>query len=58
MDKPDSSYATGFGVKFDKNFQNLRAYPNTAQWQSGKMVTVYPKQAVPPGVTLKNLARN
>ena len=58
MDSPEGSYATGFGVKFDKNFQNLRASPNTAQWQSGKMVTVFPKQATLPGVTLKNLARN
>jgi len=58
MDLPEGSYATGFGVKFDKNFQNLRASPNTAQWQSGKMVTVYPKKAVLPGVTLKNLSRN
>lgn len=58
MDRPEGSYATGFGVKFDKNFQNLRASPNTAQWQSGKMVTVFPKQAILPGVVLKNLARN
>ncbi len=58
LDKPEGSYATGFGVKFDKTFQNLRAFPNTAQWQSGKMVTVFPKQAAPPGVTLKSLARN
>ena len=58
MDKPEGTYATGFGVKFDKNFQNLRASPNTAQWQSGKMVTVFPKAAVPAGVTLKPLGRN
>ena len=58
LDKPEGSYATGFGVKFDKTFQNLRASPNTAQWQSGKMVTVFPKQAASPGVTLKSLARN
>ena len=58
MDKPEGTYATGFGVKFDMNFQNLRASPNTAQWQSGKMVTVFPKAAVPPGVTLKPLGRN
>ena len=58
LDKPEGTYATGFGVKFDKNFQNLRASPNTAQWQSGKMVTVFPKQAVSSGVTLRSLARN
>ena len=57
MDKPAGSYATGFGAKFDKNFQNQRATLTTAQWQAGKMVTVYPKNAVPAGVTLKNLAR-
>ncbi len=58
MDKPEGSYATGYGVKFDKNFQNLRASPVTAQWQAGQMVTVYPKKAAPAGVTLKSLARN
>ena len=57
MDKPVGSYATGFGAKFDKNFQNVRATLTTAQWQAGKMVTVFPKNAVAPGVTLKNLAR-
>ena len=57
MDKPVGSYATGYGVKFDKNFQNLRATLTATQWQSGKMVTVYPKNAVVSGVTLKNLAR-
>ena len=58
MDKPAGSYATGFGAKFDRNFQNLRASPATAQWQSGKLVTVFPKIAILPGVTLKSLARN
>ena len=57
MDKPEGSYPTGFGAKFDKNFQNVRATLTTTQWQSGKMVTVFPKNAVVPGVTLKNLAR-
>ena len=58
LDKPYGSYATGFGVKFDKDFQNQRASPTTAQWQSGKLVTVFPKGAVPAGATLKSLARN
>ncbi|MES2536951.1 MAG: ABC transporter substrate-binding protein [Pseudomonadota bacterium] len=58
MDKPAGSYATGYGVKFDKNFQNLRASPTTVQWQGGKLVTVFPKKAVVPGATLKPLARN
>lgn len=57
LDKPASSYATGYGVRFDKNFQNLRASPATVQWQSGKLVTVFPKKAVSSGVTLKSLAR-
>ena len=57
LDKPTGSYATGFGVKFDKNFQNQRATLTAAQWQGGKMVTVFPKNAVPAGVTLKGLAR-
>ena len=58
MDKPHGSYANGYGVKFDKNFQNIRASTTTVQWQSGKLVTVFPKAAVSPGVTLKSLARN
>lgn len=57
MDKPLSSYASGFGAKFDKNYQNERAALTAAQWQSGKMVTVFPKAAVPAGVTVKPLAR-
>ena len=57
MDKPEGSFPSGFGVKFDKNFQNVRATFTTAQWQSGKMVTVFPKEAVLPGVALKPLAR-
>ena len=58
MDKPVGSYSTGWGVKFDNNFQNERAFMSTHQWQSGKMVSVFPKSAVVPGVTLKGLARN
>lgn len=58
MDKPVGSYSTGWGVKFDSNFQNERAFMNTQQWQSGKTVTVFPKNAVAPGSTLKGLARN
>ena len=57
MDKPDNTYASGFGAKFDKNFQNVRAQFTTSQWQAGKMVTVFPKDAVLPGITLKPLAR-
>ena len=58
MDKPIGTYANGSGVKFDKNFQNLRAVTTTVQWQSGKVMTVFPKSAVSPGVTLKSMARN
>jgi branched-chain amino acid transport system substrate-binding protein len=57
MDKPENSYPSGYGVRFDKNFQNVRALFTASQWQSGKMVTVYPAHAVQPGVTLKPLAR-
>ena len=58
MDKPLGTYATGYGVKFDKNFQNQRLATTTTQWQSGKMVTVFPNEAVGPGAKLKSLARN
>ena len=57
LDIPENSYPSGFGAKFDKTFQNVRAQFTTSQWQGGKMVTVYPKTAVAPGVALKPLAR-
>jgi len=57
LDVPENTYPSGFGAKFDKNFQNVRAQFTTSQWQGGKMVTVFPKAAVAPGVTLKPLAR-
>ncbi len=57
LDKPENSYPSGFGAKFDKSFQNVRAQFTASQWQGGKLVTVFPKSAVLPGVTLKPLAR-
>ena len=57
LDQPENLYPSGFGAKFDKNFQNVRAQFVTSQWQGGKMVTVFPKAAVLPGVTLKSFAR-
>lgn len=57
MDKPIGTYLNGFGVKFDNNFQNQRAVTTTVQWQAGKVVTVFPKNAVNPGVKLVSLAR-
>jgi branched-chain amino acid transport system substrate-binding protein len=57
MDKPAKSYATGFGAKFDAQFQNTRAFPTVVQWQGGKIVTVYPKEAAQPNIKLVNLPR-
>ena len=57
LDKPEGTYASGFGAKFDKGFQNMRATFTTTQWQGGKPVTVFPKEAVVPGVVLKPLGR-
>jgi branched-chain amino acid transport system substrate-binding protein len=57
MDKPFGSYPTGFGVKFDDKMQNTRANPTIVQWQGGKAVTVFPKEAVQGGVKLVNLPR-
>lgn len=57
LDRPEHSYPTGFGLKFDKNFQNVRALFTASQWQGGKLVTVFPKAAVLPGVTVKPLGR-
>jgi branched-chain amino acid transport system substrate-binding protein len=57
MDKPLQSYATGYGARFDDNFQNTRAFPTVIQWQAGKQVTVFPKAAMGAGTTLKNVPR-
>jgi len=57
MNLPEGSTPSGFGAKFDKNFQNVRALFTASQWQGGQMVTVFPKNAVGAGVTLKPLAR-
>ena len=57
MDKPEHTYPSGHGVRFDKNFQNQRAGLTVSQWQGGKMVTVFPKLAVIQGVNLKPLGR-
>ena len=57
LDKPESSYPSGFGARFDKNMQNTRAWFTASQWQSGKMVTVFPQNAALPGVGIKPLTR-
>jgi len=57
LDVPLHTWPTGFGLKFDQNFQNTRAPLAVAQWQRGKVVTVYPDAAVLPGVTLLPLGR-
>ncbi|MSQ66437.1 MAG: ABC transporter substrate-binding protein [Limnohabitans sp.] len=56
LDKAQGTYPTGFGAKFEKS-QNIRAFMTTSQWQGGKLVTVYPKEATPPGAALKNMPR-
>jgi branched-chain amino acid transport system substrate-binding protein len=57
LDEPVGTYETGFGVKFNDKMQNTRAMPVGAQWQDGKMVTVFPAAAVPVGGKLVALAR-
>ncbi len=57
LDKPLNTYPSGFGLKFDENFQNTRAFPTVIQWQGGKQVTVFPNAARPAGVSLKNTPR-
>jgi branched-chain amino acid transport system substrate-binding protein len=57
MDKPVGSYASGFGVKFDSTMQNVLALPTVEQWQSGKLLTVYPVAARLPGTTVTGLPR-
>jgi branched-chain amino acid transport system substrate-binding protein len=57
LDKPESTYPSGFGAKFDKNMQNTRAWFTASQWQGGKMVTVFPQNAALPGVGIRPLTR-
>jgi len=57
MDKPFNSYETGYGVKFDESFQNTRAIPTVAQWQSGVIVSVFPSEAAAEGASVVGLAR-
>jgi len=57
MDKPFGTYETGYGVKFDATMQNIRALPLIAQWQSGRVIAVFPPEAVPSGGKMVSLAR-
>lgn len=57
MDKPLNAYPSGFGVRFDDKFQNLRAEVTVIQWQGGKQVTVFPSEARASGVAMKNVPR-
>ena len=57
MDKPLGSYETGYGVKFDKTMQNVRALPLVAQWQDGRVRAVFPKEAIPEGGSVVDLGR-
>lgn len=41
--KPVGSNAAGWGFQFSDNGQNQLASTNLMQWQSGKLVTVYPE---------------
>lgn len=45
MDIPKGETATGWGVKFDENGQNIKAMPLVTQWREGKLVTVWPPDA-------------
>ena len=56
-DKPFGSYETGYGIKYDKTMQNIRAVPLIAQWQDGQVKAVFPKEAIAPGGTVYDIAR-
>lgn len=58
IDKPVHSYPAGYGLRFNKNFQNTRTALTASQWQSGKIVTVYPPAAVAGEVALAPLNRS
>ncbi len=44
-DLPEGGLATGWGARFDDKGQNGRAFPLLAQWQDGRLVTVFPAPA-------------
>ena len=44
-DIAEGATANGWGVRFDERGQNLRARPFVAQWQGGRLVTVFPAEA-------------
>ena len=52
LDDPLSSYENGYGLKFDAHMQNTRSFPVIAQWQDGKIVTVYPPAAMIEGTRI------
>lgn len=43
LDIPMGKTASGWGVKFGENGQNMRAQPFVMQWENGKLLTVWPK---------------
>jgi branched-chain amino acid transport system substrate-binding protein len=45
LDIPLGTTATGWGVKFGPDGQNIRCTPFLLQWQDGELVTVYPAEA-------------
>jgi branched-chain amino acid transport system substrate-binding protein len=57
LDKPLSSYETGYGVKFDAKMQNVRALPVAVQWQGGAIKAVYPGEASAGGAAVVNVPR-
>lgn len=57
LDLPVSSFATGYGMKFDNNMQNIRALTVMSQWQDGNVVVLYPTAAAREGSKMLELAR-
>lgn len=57
LDVPIGTFPTGYGIKFDDKMQNTRALPTLSQWQDGKVVTIYPTEAMPVGAEIRALAR-
>lgn len=43
-DLPEGSTPSAWGVKFDENGQNTRAFTVIMQWQNQKLVTIYPEK--------------
>lgn len=54
IDLEPGNTSTGWGMKFNEQGQNTRAFYYGMQWQDGKLVTIYPPEAAIAPVRINN----